>query len=212
MVWWYWAKELETAFDFSRRQRLGKLLSTEDPSLSHPTDLKTASAIETITPVGGHWGQNDGSIAPLQVDGDGQIVRPETSQTMETEESDDEAEPEDSGPPRTGASPFMNPKSSMEMDSFGLRQRRGSAKPVVKSEETPLYLTIPPGPLALRRLPSIAVFQTSIGGRGAPHTFVTFLQHYPALPRVVVSIYTIQVLARSPSLTRRTVVRVPRFS
>ena len=53
----------------------------------------------------------------------------------------------------------------------------------------PLALAIEPGPFQLPRMHSVAVFQRQHSGIGAPHSFVSFLKHCPALPRVVVSSY-----------------------
>ena len=41
--------------------------------------------------------------------------------------------------------------------------------------------------LILARLPTCAIFHTLSAGKGAPHTFYSFLRQWPSVPRIVVS-------------------------
>lgn len=61
----------------------------------------------------------------------------------------------------------------------------------------------------LTRIPSCAVFHKVTSGKGVPHTFVGFIQQWPALPRVVIflSICTLPIPRVSPE-ERYTVTKV----
>lgn len=74
-----------------------------------------------------------------------------------------------------------------------------SSAPIAKAEDSQmqeetkgseLYLRRPDASLLkLARIPVVAIFhRNDSAGRGVPHTFVSFLRQYPALPQVVVSI------------------------
>ncbi|EKM48262.1 uncharacterized protein PHACADRAFT_203032, partial [Phanerochaete carnosa HHB-10118-sp] len=61
----------------------------------------------------------------------------------------------------------------------------------------------------LARIPTCAVFHKLTTGRGVPHSFSSFLRHWPALPRLVIFL-SVQVLhvARVPPSERYFVTRV----
>lgn len=99
----------------------------------------------------------------------------------------EEDEGEDEGSEASGASEAISEKSLAMATGARVRLTapvRRALQPLATNRS--LELQVPPGPLRLARTPSIALFQTSSSGKGAPHSFTTFCKRFPVLPQVVV--------------------------
>jgi len=215
MCIWHWAKERENEFDFKNRVRLAELL--------RPMNSPSEPSTPPITYLGGISEKGDylsirrldSPQSPLLNGVPLTISPPRGIHFCDSENSEDNSRAETpSRRDEPNPSPQLNVLSPNSLDRGSSMRRR---RPMMNSQifykmMKPLVLSIEPGPFQLPRMLSVALFQRQNSGIGAPHSFVSFLKHCPALPRVIIFMETRQsILAHVPYTDRYFVRKITNF-